>query len=163
VLVVACTVQPRTEEMLAGCYAITRNTWQGMEYALDDTLVHDPPAVLHLLVAGSDTLLGPRRRRVVAPGFRPEWIPDSMERYVPDAVRDYEQFSSWALKDSDTLEVHWTDGLVGVWLRMVPRGQSWHGIARPISDVIGGPASSARASVIARAVPCPAGTAGQPP
>jgi hypothetical protein len=123
---------------------------------LDDTLVHDPPTVVRLFLAPANTALARNRYRVIAPGFRPEWLSDSVApRYVALAAENYLRYSSWALEPGDTLDIAWMNGLTGVHLRLTPRRGGWRGTARTISDQRPSPTDSARAEVAARRISCP--------
>jgi hypothetical protein len=151
----ACNNVRPTTEAVAGCYALERKAWQAFGPMLDDTLVHDPPAVVRLLLDPADTTFARNRRRVIAPGFRPEWLSDSVApRYVALAAENYLRYSSWALEPGDTLDITWMNGLTGVHLRLTPRRGGWRGTARTISDQRPSPTDSARAEVTARGISC---------
>jgi hypothetical protein len=152
---IACDNAPRTVESVAGCYALSREAWQDLGSAADDTLVHNPPQRVRLLVASAATTFGRNRHRIIAPGFRPAWLPDSLApHYVALVAENFVRYSSWALLPGDTLDIEWMDGLHGVRLRLTPHRQRWRGTARTISDQRPSPTAFATAAVTARPVPC---------
>jgi hypothetical protein len=151
----ACNNVRHTTQAVAGCYVLERKAWQAFGPMLDDTLVHDPPSLIRLLVAPADTTFARNRHRVIARGFRLAWLSDSVApRYVTLATENYLRFSSWALEPGDTLDIAWMNGLTGVHLRLTPQRGGWRGTARTISDQRPSPTAFARAEVTARRISC---------
>ncbi len=131
----------------AGCYALTLGGWSALPlrrngYPESTT----PPARFRL-----DTLVFPSAwgpQLAVEPAHL---VPRNIEASRPGNVK-----ASWAVLSQDSIGIIWSDGFVGVRLRLAARGDSMVGLATTFHDahIIGEPPDPSAPAVAVRA-PCP--------
>ena len=119
------------------CYALSIEAWDPPIVPEADTIFHQPPDWFGLTA----------HRHTETPGYevRPTIV-------IKQRVR---QVGTWLQQDLDLLMVRWDDLFSGVLMEFESRGDTLHGVAHVLTDMMDAPYAQATAAARAVPRPCP--------